>query len=397
MDSLDESVVGNANDSRLNIASSADAEPKHISVISQESDRLSQDTTLMDVIEEDVSDSKKESSTEEDVSWIDCPMANDVLMPMEGYRMWTGNVFFMSLIRKKRSAFLQASTKDQAAILVDLVQAVQQTRRGRFLTAIQKPLTPQHLSQRNFLPAGLERGDLHSVTVWKVMDETDVLIQVAKLLRAKAIAEENGVDKARRKEERKRRRKERRALRKQRALDLASTSILSAHASVPGTEEDQIRKQIPASYMDILQGLYYVPSYYPLGDAQSLRDNHDGELYSSSDTSTSSDDDSDAGLKITKKRRKSAEKLGPDTPKTKSGPNTPKTIVCTENENDQKVDVVTDFSSESVSPALTGTISFHYKPKSMKSHQALIEEAGRFVELPKGVTVRPSGKWVRIT
>jgi hypothetical protein len=383
MDALGESVVvrkecdeihpAKGND-KVNTATSSVGEANYISVISQDSDRLSQDTTLMDAIEEDLSDTKREASPNAKVSSIECPRPNDVLMPMEGYRMWSGNVFLKSLIRKKRLAFLQTSTKEQAVTLIDIVQDIQQKRLGRFLMAIQKPLSPLQLSDENLLPAGLDRSDLLSVTVWQVMDETDVLMQVAKLLRAKAVDEGDDVDKRLRKKERKRRRRERRALRKQRASG-ASAANSTAQSSAPGTEEDLFHKQIPPAYMDILQGLYYVPSYYPLGDSRSLRDNEDSDSYSSSEISTSSEDGTAAGPRVAKKRGKNVDLSGAGSSKNKIS-----------NDHDLKPSPIKDLSEP---------VSFHYKPKPVKSLQAVMEEEGSHADLPKGVTIRPSGKWVR--
>ena len=345
-------------------------EAKFISVITQDSDRLSQDTTSMDVMEDDLLDTKSKAAPKEDVLLIESPKANDVLMPMEGYRMWNGNVFFLSLILAKRSAFLQTAKKmEQAVILIEMIQAVH-NRRGRFLMAIQKPLSPENSSQVK-LPPGLDENNLLSTTVWQVLNETDVLLQVTKLLRSKVLPEEEDADKRLRRKEVKRRRRERRALRKQRASATASKSTM--HATAPGADEDQVPKQIPSSYMDILQGLYYVPSYYPLGSG---RDDGDSDSHSSSDTSTSSDEDSnDADPKIAKKRRigwKSTDQR-------------------VENQSSSKTSSGND--SKTAGALSKDNMTFHYKPKSIKSQQALIEE-GLDPILPRGVTIRPSGKWV---
>jgi len=262
--------------------------------------------------------------------YIQCPHPHDVLMPVSGYQLWAGNCRYMNAINARKGAFSTGDRSEQARIALEVVHHIQEQRpAGRFLTAIEVPVAANPNAN---VPAN---GSIVSTTMWQVMQETDVLLQLGKHLR------ETKKEKKRRKKHNRRRKKKKRKYEEEVEESLSSISNLGA-----------------------LESLYYVPAYYPTPDNDSL------SLEESSSSSESSSEEEPPPPP-------------PPPPKTKKPRAPPKPRPAPKPKPAPKP-----------APASSKPVNFHYKPKPMKSQQAALKNEGEMT-LPKGVTVRPSGKWVR--
>ena len=210
-------------------------------------------------------------------------------------------------------------------------------------------------------------------TVWKILPETDVLVHLGEALR-----DERGQARKRHRQQRKERRRERRRLR--RAARAAESAFVGN--STAAVEINHTGNTWDAGAMGALKSLYYVPaattatitagSQYRPVTSMPCRGRDDDTL---SSTSTSSSDGESLPLTPPPKKSKTT-----GTRRVKKGPPDAAAVLTT-----------------------TGTIAhvqkkepkvnFHYKAKPSRSSKAVMEQEGE-TELPKGVTVRPSGKWV---
>jgi hypothetical protein len=296
---------------------------------------------------------------------VDYPRQNDVLLPAEGYQLWPGNAHYLTLIDAAHSAFVQATSRSEQAQLASNILKDVHREGGRFLTAIEVPV-----AENSALAA---QRSIVRTTAWVLMPDTDVLAQLGQALHMSTDVDEakrhERKAKKRRRKERKRRRKERRRERRR----------MRALASQPPPTEP-----VSPSAMGALQSLYYVPSYYPLSDNRN-KTGLECESESLSSSSSSSSDEEPMVVPPPKKKRITVRKtviprppvLLPVVLPAVGEPKAPPE----EGKTDQ--------------PALPGgPINFHYKPKPNKSLKAAVYNEGELT-LPKGVTVRPSGKWVR--
>lgn len=281
---------------------------------------------------------------------IECPCPPDVLMPVEGYQLWSGNARYLHLVATRQPEFLQvAGRSEQARIALEILHAIQLDG-GRFLTAVDIPPTENALPTNN--------SSIVRTTVWELMKETEVLGQLGKALRTtegEARKQEKKEKKQRRKEKKRKRKERRRARRRERAL------------VVEASDEEQVSP----STLGALQSLYYVPSYYPVAEDHS-KNSLECESDSILTSSSSSSEEEPTALPVAKRRvvRKSKAGVAPS-PVARAAAKKPEAASAEKNKE----------------------ISFHYKPKPMKSQQAALDNEGE-CNLPKGVTVRPSGKWV---
>lgn len=178
-------------------------------------------------------------------------------------------------------------------------------------------------------------------TVWKILPETDILVALGDILR-----DERGQARKRRRHQRKERRRERREARRA-LMEQQQQSKVEGEAPMVGG----------VAGCSALRSLFYVPTM-------------DCEDYTStSSSSTASDGNVIKGPPAKKKARQSPVKKA--------------------NSNKKYDDTDTNEKQKSAN------VNFHYKPKPTKSKEAYMEQEGDS-ELPKGVTIRPSGKWVRI-
>lgn len=362
-----------------------------------------------------------------------CPNVNDVLFPMEGFTMWPGNTYCNSILQQYQANFKASSQKKagQAQILLEMIHLIQTQQQyasganddgsgssgcGRFLKAIKVPYRKNKRNQNssckhiNDAPPSVsvenddKSGDttMPTRTIWEVMYESDVLIEFSKIFDTEHEKREVAVN-----------------------------------------EESQI----PVSSMAILEGLYYVPNYYPSGGTEprpheygSGNGSGDDESVVSYYSSSSEEEDDNYGnqpLRIKRRRvihRTVDDYVSNTAGKTSSNHTSSKmehrthsstTSNATDNarpqqqhsppikvsmigriivdeENRNSVPHPSSSSSATANKHSSSTngdhhgpkVNFQYKPKSLKSHQAMFEQEGLDC-LPKGVTVRPSGKWVR--
>lgn len=363
-----------------------------------------------------------------------CPNVNDVLFPMEGFTMWPGNMYCNSILQQLQSKYVASynNREGQAQIILEIIKMIQSQQHSsnvkdddscniscsKFLKAIQVPYRNNKQNQNsNHQSMDLQRFSVHddrgeaipSKTIWEVMRESDVVIELEKILEFRS--ESNHSD--------------------------ATTN----HNKNQAAENEE--SQIPASSMAILQGLYYVPNYYP---SRTQKQSHeygsgDEESVVSYDSSSEEDDDDiddeNGSMKIKRRRviHRTMDDFKPTTKPSKasvSSNNTGKTdtkptkksIATQRVQHPPAVKVsmigritvdgdmhssVASTGSSTTTPSVKVPIhsggattnkhhhqkvAFQYKPKSMTSHQAMIRQEGSD-DLPKGVTVRPSGKWVR--
>jgi hypothetical protein len=295
---------------------------------------------------------------------VDYPRSNDVLLPAEGYQLWPGNAHYLTLIDSAHSAFLQATSRSEQAQLASNILKDVQREGGRFLTAIEVPM-----AENSALAA---QRSIVRTTAWVLMQDTDVLAQLGQDLRMstdwdEAKRQERKAKKRRRKEGKRRRKERRRERRRMRAL-----------ASQPPAPEP-----VSPSAMGALQSLYYVPSYYPLTENRNKTGLEcESESLSSSSSSSSNDEPMVAQPPPKKKRITVRKTMIPRPPVLLP-------VVLPAGEATPEEGKTSD------PPSLPGgPINFHYKPKPNKSLKAAVYNEGELT-LPKGVTVRPSGKWVR--
>jgi len=290
---------------------------------------------------------------------IDCPHPIDVLMPVGGYQLWAGNRRYRMLVELRRPEFRAAeSQQEQARIALDIVRTIQKEG-GRFLAAIE---TPANNSNSTATAPGIVR-----TTVWRILPETDVLTQLGAALR-----DEQGRARKRRRQQRRARRRERRRQRRaarQAAVESAAGGGGAANAvkgasAAAGTNPEE---SLPAGN-SALQSLYYVPSYLP--NNQGGAEHDDGSISSSTSSSSSEEESLEEPLPLQppKKKGRGGKRIAGAAVAAVAGTGVPKNQAP--------------------------KVNFHYKPKPTKSHKAVLEQEGE-AELPKGVTVRPSGKWVR--
>jgi hypothetical protein len=298
---------------------------------------------------------------------VDYPRQNDVLLPAEGYQLWPGNAHYLTLIDAAHSAFVQAKSRSEQAQLASNILKDVHWEGGRFLTAIEVPM-----AENSALAA---QRSIVRTTAWVLMPDTDVLAQLGQALLMstdvdEAIRHERKAKKRRRKERKRRRKERRRERRRMRAL-----------ASQPPATDP-----VSPSAMGALQSLYYVPSYYPLSDNRN-KTGLECESESLSSSSSSSDDDEPmVAQPPPKKKRITVRKTV--IPRPIVVPPPPTVLPAGEAK-------ATPEEGKTDQPSLPGgPINFHYKPKPNKSLKAAVYNEGE-LSLPKGVTVRPSGKWVR--
>jgi hypothetical protein len=352
-----------------------------------------QTTSPLDLPQENNSDVTASTGAPAE-SMIECPHSVDVLMPIEGYRRWAGNIYFMSLIHQNQSVLLQADHRsDQLRIVREVIHAVQQDPvGGRFLRAVQIPWNNHDQLSQVTVP-GFKNCIIISKTVWEVMKEIDVLIQVGKMLRSKNATEEKTL----RRTERKNRRRERHAHLHQSVIYTkakATVAPLKGDNDGNDTDEEQIQEQILPSSLGILQGLYYVPSYCPHGKAESANGYDDDDSVSSSEATTSPVEDATTNDMIRKKpmitkKRRIEHVTGKDVippPAKHARKNITKKSAW---------DGTKEKCAAASAAVVTDNTVITHKPQPMKSQQAVIHQEGHDANLPKGVTVRPSGKWVR--
>ena len=394
---------------------------------------------------------------------VQCPSVIDVLFPMEGFTLWPGNIYCKNLLQQHRSNFILSSYNKelQARILLEIVKMIQSqqqqrsssssnekedgrvsrdARCGRFLKAIQVPnrkisshqiqnlklttndddLQSRNHKKENSNSKNDDDATIQSKTIWEVMYESDVLIQLNNIINHKK--------------------------------DDSSEHL----------KNDNNESHISSSAMAILQGLYYVPNYYPTRTEKRPHEyDSNGSCDESNDTdesvvSYSSDDNNNENeaMRRMKKRRVIHRTLDDFVPTTTTASKPSASIVSNNNDigvragnptkkprmmmqnavrshqplptskkvsmigritvkDDTAVPVAASSNATSTSSSKTTDHNnnynidnesnsthhsenkgmFQYRPKSMKSHQAMIEQEGSD-NLPKGVTVRPSGKWV---
>ena len=361
---------------------------------------------------------------------VQCPNVSDVLFPMEGFKMWPANVYCEIILQQYEAKCIAIwdNQERQAKLVQDIIHLIRSQQNandninvvkcgGRFLKAIQVPYRMHKLNQQhesNDQPTednnsnNTVNGDVtSSKTIWEVMHEADAMKVLSKILLArctKTSQEDNTNDQ---------------------------------NESIPPRHNER-SSQIAASSLAILQGLYYVPNYYPSRTERRPHeyDSHgsdDDESYASLSDNDDDDDDEEneqEAIRIKKRRLihcstddfkcKNPSETSNQRPKGKRPTSANKKSSCpphskvsmigrvlVNNDGDERC------SAHQVSSAEdpihhSSTIDLHqhnnytkasfhfFKPqKSMKSQQAMIEQEGSD-DLPKGVTVRPSGKWVRV-
>jgi hypothetical protein len=360
---------------------------------------------------------------------VQCPNVNDVLFPMEGFTMWPGNMYCNRIIQQYQSKLVTSSQNkaDQAQIILEIIHLIQSQHHSstgnddesgsgnigdaRFLKAIQVPYRKSNENQnsnhknneRQRFNIVNDSGDaIPSKTIWEVMYESDVLIQLSKIL----------------------------------AFDSNANHANATASNIKKDAAQNEESQISTSAMAILQGLYYVPNYYPSRSEKRPHEYRSGDEETEGSYCSSSEEGDDEYESMSIKRRRVVHRKEDDykpiatktskssfqsnkANKTSNGPRNTSSTKSSAAHNARpqhlppvKVSMIgrimvhgaehgTTAPSESSSiksPHNSDTtnhrVNFQYKPKPMKSHQAMFEQEGLEC-LPKGVTVRPSGKWVR--
>lgn len=269
---------------------------------------------------------------------LDCPHPKDILFPIFGYQLWAGNVRFIRLIKSKREDFENAATRAiQAAMAIKIMEAVEKDG-GRFLTSVE---TPDN-----------EHAMIVCTTRWRRLSKKEILTEIIRFLKRQDTESLREAKKARRMARRKVTLEKRRILHK----ELIDSQKLPNYED---TEEYQNEPKGPIK--GPLMTLYYVPPFTS-GNVQVESEEEERQSVAASDNSTETEEERP------KKPKPSARKI---LPKKKT------TVV-------KKKPPV---NKEVVNPG-------HFsRVKRTKSREAA--EVEGILDLPKGVTVRPSGKWVR--
>jgi hypothetical protein len=318
---------------------------------------------------------------------------------------------------------------------------------GRFLMAV--PL-PNFARQPKFSTdlvnkcneCGIDHATLLSKTIWEVMYETDIIATLTNLL---LLPSERNTETAFHADDAIQKDqigKEYQQNQTVKTNSVGSDSNKSSDINNKNGKSQQRPKEsyISTSSLAILQGLYYVP-YQPVTTttaattATRKKRPHEYDSNDSADESVPSRSYLDTPacdfrLRTAKKRKVVHRKpedvklpVQPGKPKPRAPP-TPKTsaiapikshITVPPKENPPIISVAEKdgtpsepVPSESPTTTTTNTVAtivekkpvvdtgIQFKPKSLKSIQAILDQEGTDANLPKGVTVRPSGKWVRI-
>lgn len=275
---------------------------------------------------------------------LDCPHPKDILFPIFGYQLWAGNVRFIRLIKSKRTDFDNAESRSvQATMAIKIMEAVEKDG-GRFLTAVE---TPDN-----------DHAMIVCTTRWRRLNKREILTEIIKFLKRRDAESLREANRARREA----RRKKKLECRRTGYEALISPQVIP---SEDGTEA--FRNEPKGPIAGSLMALYYVPPF--IGGQHDSDDNNDDDEDEESVVASemSTDDNNDARPK----RKPLIQR-----PKKKSPP--------------KKKKKATTASPANGNPRNGG----FGKPNPGKSLEAAKDEG--VIDLPKGVTVRPSGKWVSV-
>jgi hypothetical protein len=342
------------------------------------------------------------------------PHFNDVIFPVEDYPMWIGNIKFRNEVIKRQLQFYNSVDRaEQAKLALEIVHSIQEQRPpGRFVLAL--PWRPpsavivegaqmQRDNNNNNhkkpgpggLPPYLEN------TIFQVMNETDVLIQLGKHLRR---IECHRVKRFIKKKKKRTPKNNNPEILKHKYADFFLDSD-DEEEEEEKEENDQEEadavptKKIPIESLGPLQVLYYVPQHHQQQRQNKYQNSTTGKHYPDDAVSMqSSNASSSSPSQLRKKRNKQAasRRFATNEPLSKKFRTEPKPQTgATVEESTQSLVVV-------VPPPLTGqfeegkndTNKAKEKPPKATSLMVLSQNEGTNI-LPKGVTVRPSGKWVR--
>jgi hypothetical protein len=328
--------------------------------------------------------------------FVTAPNPNDVIFPISGMSQWPGNEFFMALVDDRRREFLTCGSRSkQAKIARELIQQVvvgisrqQDQPIARFLSRITNP----NVIVGNPCP-------------WVVMDETSVLVYLGKAFRA----ELDGVTRNKHDRQKKKKKKNKDDnIKINNSFDLVSrpggqnqSSVLiechekdeSDNAGLDEAEHDPLRD---------LKTLYHIPS----DDGPNIQLLPTGQVCSSHTTSAQSypydsilpNQDGDSLYHVPHSRLA----LEPNNSDNEKDPKRSLSNVETDlSEKHQKrqykrkkLSVPNATSEKDIVENSSAS-----GPTANSDNSKLTSKAAAFanegeIELPKGVTVRPSGKWV---
>ena len=269
---------------------------------------------------------------------LDCPHPKDILFPVFAYQLWAGNVRFVRLIKSKRGDFESATTRAiQATMAIKIMEAVEKDG-GRFLTSVE---TPDN-----------EHAMIVCTTRWRRLSKREILTEIIRFLKCQDTESLREAKKIRRNSRRKVSLERRRVLHKE----------LINRQKLPRLEDTEEYQNEPKGPMEgPLMTLYYVPPFTNQNVQDESEEEEQQESAGVSDESTQEEEE------LPKKRKPSARKVLPK----KKAP-----------------------AARKKSPSHAGVSkNGHFtRLKNSKSREAA--EVEGILDLPKGVTVRPSGKWV---
>jgi hypothetical protein len=277
---------------------------------------------------------------------LDCPHPKDILFPIFGYQLWAGNVRFIRLIKSKRPDFDNAESRSvQATMAIKVMEAVEKDG-GRFLTAVE---TPDN-----------DHAMIVCTTRWRQLNKREILTEIIKFLKRRDAESLREANRARRET----RREVKLKCRRTGYEALISPQLIP---SEDGTEA--FRNEPKGPIAGPLMALYYEPPFIGAQHDSDENDDDDEDEESGVASEESMDDNVDA-------RPKRKPLIQRPVPKKKSPPKKKK-------------------KAATASPANGNPKNGGFgKPNPGKSLEAAKDEG--VIDLPKGVTVRPSGKWVSV-
>ncbi len=350
---------------------------------------------------------------------VQCPSVNDVLFPMEGFKMWPANVYCEDILQQYESKCIAISDNQehQAKLVQEIIHLIRSQQNandnidvvqcgGRFLKAVQVPYRMHKLNQKhksnnqatddNNSNNNINGDATSSKTIWEIINETDAMKVLSKILLS-------------------------------RCTKTSQDDTNDQNDSMP-PRHNEPSSQIAASSLAILQGLYYTPNYYP---SRIERRPHEYDSHGSDDDescaslSNNDDDDDDEenereSIRIKKRRlihsstedfkyknpsetsnQRAKEKRATSANPIKKSSRPPHTkvsmishVLVNNDEDERRSAYQVSSAAVPIENNYTKVNLQFFRPKSMKSQQAMIDQEGSD-DLPKGVTVRPSGKWVR--
>jgi hypothetical protein len=356
-------------------------------------------------------------------TYVPRPHFNDVIFPVEDYPMWIGNIKYRNEIIKRQFQFYNSVDRaEQAKLALEIVHSIQEQRPpGRFVLALKLRPPPTNTATTTNLIQVPENQKFPNKpvpggfppylenTIFQVMNETDVLIQLGKQLRRVECHRVKRFIAKQKKHPTKRTNTTCTNIPKREKHQYVDyffdTDEEDEYEENNQEEEDPLdsvpTKKVPIESLGPLQVLYYVPQNQQLPQKNKIQNypttgkHHDDAVSLQSSSSSSP---------LVKKRTKHtasktmARRFTTNEPLSKKI-RTGKAVM---EYTAKHLDIVVPPPPSSSPFGMNNTASMSEetnnktkeKPTKATSLMVLSQNEGTNI-LPKGVTVRPSGKWVR--